>query len=97
MKNSSVPSPRNWPEEKRKKKRGGLRAIDAGSRYDVPGQLRKLARQIERGEHGRVTDVAGAVRGIFPDGVYSFGFHAGTGDVEVVTYMPRRYVGKMEI
>lgn len=94
--NKTVPSPTSWPKTKTAR-RGGLRAIDAGTRMDVPGQLRKLAREIEQGKHGAVTDVAGAVRTVHPtQGVCSWGFHAGTGTVEHVTYMLRRYVAKME-
>lgn len=38
-------------------KRSGIRAIDQGTRYDVTGQLRLLARNIERGEYGDVRHV----------------------------------------
>lgn len=38
-------------------KKSGIRAIDRGTVYDVPGRLIRLARQIEKGEHGEVTDV----------------------------------------
>jgi hypothetical protein len=89
MKNSSVPSPTNWPEEKRKKKRGGLRAIDAGTRYDISGQLRKLAREIERGEIGAATDFVGAIRtsGEGLNGTKIRAFHWGTGTIETAHYM----------
>lgn len=61
MKNPSVPNAKNWPEQK-KPKRGGIRAIDQGTNYDVPGKLRRLVHQIEKGEHGIATDVVCAVR-----------------------------------
>jgi hypothetical protein len=35
-------------------KRKGIRAINQGTRYDITGQLRLLARKIESGEYGRV-------------------------------------------
>jgi hypothetical protein len=38
-------------------KRKGIRAIDRGTRYDITGQLRLLARKIERGEYGDVRHV----------------------------------------
>ena len=38
----------------RKIKRSGLRAIDKGMRYDISGNLRRMAREIERGERGDV-------------------------------------------
>ena len=47
-------------------KRGGIRAIDAGTRYDVSGRLRWLARKIDRGEFGdvRYAVVAFASKGV---------------------------------
>ncbi len=41
-------------KERLKAKRSSIRAIDKGTLYDVPGKLRKMARAIERGEHGDV-------------------------------------------
>lgn len=38
-------------------KKAQLRVIDQGTNYDVPGRLKALARAIERGDYGRVTDV----------------------------------------
>lgn len=60
--NKTVPNGKNWPPEKPRGKRGGLRAIDAGTSYDVPGKMRRMVHKIEDGEFGRVTDVVCAVR-----------------------------------
>jgi hypothetical protein len=35
-----------------KTKRTRIRAIDNGTRYDIIGNLRRIEREIERGEHG---------------------------------------------
>jgi hypothetical protein len=43
--------------QRQKVKRSGLRAIDAGTRYDLTGNLRRMAREIERGEHGDVSNI----------------------------------------
>jgi hypothetical protein len=40
-----------------KKPRSGIRAIDQGTRYDVIGSIKQLEREIERGEHGEISDV----------------------------------------
>jgi hypothetical protein len=45
-----------------KVKSSRLRAIDKGTSYDVPGRMKRLARSIERGEFGEVTDVVCVVR-----------------------------------
>jgi hypothetical protein len=37
-----------------KVKRSGIRAIDQGTLYDIPGMLRRYAREIEHGRHGEV-------------------------------------------
>jgi hypothetical protein len=66
--NRSVPSPTNWPEDGRKKKlramKSGLRAIDRGTTYDVPGNLQKLVHEINNGKKDRVTDVVLALRSV---------------------------------
>ena len=63
--NRTVPSPSNWPDNEVRKrlavKKSGIRAIDKGTCYDVPGKLRKLAREIEKGKHG---EVRGAIVGV---------------------------------
>lgn len=48
-------------EQQLKIKRSGLRRIDQGTRYDITGRLRSLARRIENGEYG---DVRGVVIGL---------------------------------
>lgn len=42
-------------------KKSGIRAIDRGTRYDVSGKLRAMARAIEAGKYG---DVKHAVLGV---------------------------------
>ena len=65
-----------------------LRAIDHGTRYDITGNLRRLVRSIERGEHGAVTDVLVMVRGTDGDGDLSRdAFHYGKSPIEVVYMM----------
>jgi hypothetical protein len=63
--NKTVPGPTNWPDQKPDTrltvKKSGIRAIDKGTNYDVPGKLRKLAREIEKGVHD---EVRGALVGI---------------------------------
>lgn len=39
------------------KKKRSLRAIDQSTRYDITGKMRKLQREIERGEHGEVRNM----------------------------------------
>lgn len=60
--NRTVPGPTNWPDQKPRPRRGGLRAIDKGTLYDVSGKLRLVVHQIESGEYGEVTDVVLALR-----------------------------------
>lgn len=58
-------------------KKGSLRAINQGTRYDITGNLRRLARAIERGDHGAVKQVVVGVRHDELDGqrcVTTFGF-----------------------
>jgi len=63
--NKTVPSPTNWPDQgtgaRLAVKKSGIRAIDKGTSYDVSGKLRKLAREIEKGDHD---EVRGALVGI---------------------------------
>lgn len=56
--------PTSNPDETRvkAKKAGGLRAIDQGTIYDVPGKMKNLARSIERGEEGTITDAVIVIR-----------------------------------
>ena len=46
----------------RKIKRSGLRVINNGMRYDISGNLRRMAREIERGERGDVRDTVVVLR-----------------------------------
>lgn len=34
-----------------------IRTIDSGTVYDIPGNLRRLTRLVERGEEGRITNM----------------------------------------
>lgn len=54
-------SPRTITDQQRlkgelQKKHAKIRAIDQGTYYDIPGKLRKMAREIERGERGDIRD-----------------------------------------
>lgn len=62
-------------------KKAKLRAIDRGTRYDVTGSLKRIARQIERGEHGDVRDVVVIYRSMLGHGAQRVNtYHFGTGD-----------------
>lgn len=87
--NKTVPSPTNWPEQKPAKKRGGIRVINEGTPYDVPGRLKKWAREIESGKMGRVTDYLLVVRCIKEDEISFEHFLGGTGTPETYMYMAR--------
>jgi hypothetical protein len=56
-----------------------IRAIDQGTNYDVIGRLKAMARAIERGDYGRVTDVGIVVKGFVGAEVHMQVTHAGTG------------------
>jgi hypothetical protein len=58
MKSTYLPS--SNPDETRgqSKRKSKLRAIDAGTHRDITGGLRRLTREIERGEHGDVRDLS---------------------------------------
>lgn len=60
-------------------KRAQLRAIDKGTNYDVVGRLKAMARAIERGDYGRVTDVGIVVKGFVGMEEHMQVTHAGTG------------------
>lgn len=86
--NKSVPSATNWPEDPRRRaKRSGIRAIDQGTSYDVPGKLRHLVHQIETGKHGRVTDVVLAIRGIQHGKIFIRLFYTGSSDMATLSQM----------
>jgi hypothetical protein len=78
-------------EKNAKVRRGSkIRAIDQGTLYDVPGKLRRLVREIEKGDLGRVTDVVNAVR-IVKDGKVSIRtMYTGTSDMPTLKFMVDR-------
>ena len=94
--NKTVPSPTNWPEQKPKAKRGQIRAINVNTPYDVPGRLKKWARQIERGELGRATDYLLVVRCVKDDGTHFEHFWGGTGTAETYLYMANAAKNRQE-
>lgn len=96
--NQTVPNAKNWPKQ-RIRKRGGLRAIDAGTLYDVAGNLRRLAREIDRGEMGRVTDIICATRSSDrgENGTQIRTFHWGKSNIETAHYMARVAVDRLEV
>jgi hypothetical protein len=57
---SADPSKLRGPKAAKKSR---IRAIDKGTTYDVPGRMIRLARAIEHGNFGEVTDVICIVRG----------------------------------
>lgn len=63
--------PNSDPSLTRKKqsnvRKSRLRAIDAGTRYDITGNLRRLARSIERGDLGAVHHIVIGVSSKLPD------------------------------
>lgn len=62
----NIPSPSMaYRQEKLKtalKAKRGIRAIDRGTIYDVSGQLRGLARDIDKGDEGAITDAVCIIR-----------------------------------
>jgi hypothetical protein len=91
--NTTVPSPTNWPEDSQKKRRASkLRAIDKGTPYDVPGRLKKWAREIEKGKMGYVTDYLLVVRAIKDGQTALEHFCGGTGTAENYLYMAQAAV-----
>lgn len=84
---------------RRKIKRSGIRAVDQGTRYDISGNLRRLARAIDAGEHGVVANVVVGVgtRGL--DGSFSvetFGFGM-AGSVPDLAYTVARMAHRMQV
>lgn len=69
-----------------------IAAINRKTVYDVPEKLRALARTIENGEYGVVTDAIVALRyDQKRDGERSFtGFHYGTGNGDTCIAMMER-------
>lgn len=77
------------------KKKTTLRAIDLRTCYDIPHKLRTLAREIEAGKHGRVTDVAVTAR-MEKDGVMcQMDKNYGTGDADVYLAMLVRAAARL--
>lgn len=66
-------TPEQLAAQKQKIKKSGLRAIDAGTRYDITGNLRRLARAIEQGEYGSVHHVMVGVSTTGPNTVTTLG------------------------
>lgn len=71
------------------KKKASIRAIDQGTKYDVSGRLRLLARQIERGEYGVTKNAIVILHSFsgFNGGVRINAYHFGTGDIPTAFYM----------
>lgn len=81
------------------KNKAKLRAIDAGTRYDISGNLRRLARAIDAGEHGKVNNVCVGVATRGLDGsmsVETFGFGM-TASVPDLSYTVERMRYRMHI
>lgn len=67
-----------------------IRPINRGSVYDVAGKLRSLARAIDKGELGHVTDVICSVRAIKGPDVVSYHHNYGVSDVATWYFMASR-------
>jgi hypothetical protein len=70
-----------------------LRAIDQGTIYDVTGKLRGLARSIDRGEEGDITDAVVILRG--KNGSVG-SFHYGNGSRERAHYLISTVKNRLE-
>lgn len=51
-----------------KKRNMSIRPINKGTVYDIPGNMKRLSREIEKGEYGAVSDVLTVVKGTDKDG-----------------------------
>jgi hypothetical protein len=69
-----------------------LFSIKQGTLYDVPGSMRKLARNIDGGQYGEVSDALVVLRyKEHPSGRLAVtGFHYGPSSVEIVQSMAYR-------
>lgn len=67
----------------KRRRKSKLRVININTRYDVTGNLRWLARAIDRGKYGNVTDAVIALRVIRTGDAATKGetFHFGTGNI----------------
>lgn len=82
--NKTVPGAKNWPDQKKPAKRGGLRVIDVGTPYDCTGRMIRWAREMRSAKVGRVTDVIITARYQMPDGSVDYEHFAnGTGTREI--------------
>lgn len=72
MKNPSVPSPRNWPDDPRpqriKAKKSGLRVIDEGTDTDAMRPLLRSVRGFQRREPGKLVGWVGVFMYRLPNG-----------------------------
>jgi hypothetical protein len=69
-------------DREKRKRISKLRVININTRYDVTGNLKWLARAIDRGKYGTVTDAVIALRVIRPGGATKGEtFHFGTGNI----------------
>jgi hypothetical protein len=67
-----------------------LFSIQHGSYYDIPGRLHRMARSIDSGEYGNVTDALVILRYQDENRLSVKGFHYGTSNVEVAQSMASR-------
>lgn len=64
--------------------------IQRGNYYDIPGRMKRMARSIEAGEYGNVTDALLILRYQDEGRLNVKGFHYGTSNVEVAQSMCSR-------
>ena len=85
---SSNPSANpNESSKVKAKRKSKLRAIDQGTYRDLTGSLRRLTRQIDRGEFGKVRDVSVILSTENGGGVEVKGWHFGAGSRADVHWM----------
>ena len=67
-----------------------LYSITSGTVYDIPGRLKRMARSIEAGDYGTVSDVVLILRYQDRGRLNNEGFHFGPGSMDVVQAMCSR-------
>lgn len=80
--------------EATQQRRAKIRVINQGTSYDVVGRLKALARAIERGDYGRVTDVGIVVKSFKGSETHLDIKHVGTGTPGDLTMMATYFQNK---
>jgi len=77
-------------------KKTTIRAIDQGTLYDVTGKLRRLTREIERGEHGQVRNILVILDEVRPNGSSIDVRHYGESSIATAHWMAATALNRME-